>query len=397
MVTPRPRLAVIALRLLDRLLQRLVPVRARRVCYLSVPDYTDNAFYLYRRAVSTRTDLEHVWLVDDPGVRERIHREFDELVTGRDGHGHQVKVVRKLSLSGYLHYLTSRTVFHTHGAYMFSNRAHRRHVVALWHGMPIKAIGRLNRVSTNPKPTFATAAIATSQLYRYIMATSFGLDAHDVEVTGHPRCDAFHHPAARGTELAEIRRRVGVSEGQRLVLWLPTHRAGGRSFVDDLPAWGVEALERACAESSCTLVVKLHPFDALNDSSDGLEGMQHMRLLRSDEWLREGIQLYDLIAASDGLLTDISSVLIDYIITGRPIGIFAFDEERYDREPVLPYELFFTSSRFDVLEAAKDVQRFFAAVRDGQEVHPPPSDVAAALHEHVDGPSAELVLARYGL
>lgn len=387
------------LRVVDRVLQVLLRPRPGRMCYLSIPDHTDNAYYVYRHAVLTRSGLEHVWLVEDRAVAETITREFEALVADRPGHGHRLRIAKRWSPTGYLLYLTSRTVFHTHGAYAFSDVAWRgREIVAVWHGMPLKAIARLNRVTTNLHPTFASSSIASSTFWRYIIAGCFALDAYDVHLTGLPRNDALRFPEARDTDAATVRRRLDVPEGHRLLLWMPTYRTSPtpRSFVDDLPAWVLGALERACADHDVTVVVKLHPFDSLNDAGAPLADHPHLRVMTAPAWQDSGIQLYDLVAASDGLLSDISSIIFDYLATTRPIGLLGFDRDTYDREELVPVELVRESERFRALDDESALVDFVRDVRDGLECPLAPGDVARALYEEPPGRSAELVLRAFG-
>ncbi|MTV24597.1 hypothetical protein FTX61_04070 [Nitriliruptoraceae bacterium ZYF776] len=409
----RDRVALALLRLVDRLLQQLVAVRADRVCWLSIPDATDNARALWRHTLRTRRGIDHVWLVADPHVEAALRTELAELTADRPDHGHRLTVRRKGSVRGYLAHLSSRWVFHTHGAYAFSDAVRgRRQVVALWHGMPIKAIGRLNRTSPNPRPTFATASIATSQLWRYVVASAFGLDAHEVWVTGAPRCDVFDHPEARATDAATVRARLEVGADQPLLVWLPTYRTqvdvgarggptSGRTFVDDLPAGTLAALQAAAEARDAVVVVKLHPMDVLNrgDAAAAVAaagGGDRLRVLRADDWRREGIQLYDLLAASDALLSDVSSVVVDYLATDRPIGIVGFDPTTYDRERLLPVDALLASARFHRLEDAEVVAGFVAAAADRRPVHAAPGDLAAALYDRDPEPAAERVLRAAG-
>ncbi len=406
--------AYVALRVIDRLLQVVVPPRDDRVCFLSIPDHTDNAYYAYRHLVKTRTGLEIVWLVGDLGVADQIHREFSALVATRPDHGHRLRVEPRHSLRGYLVHLRSRWTFHSHGAYAFSRWAFRRDVVNLWHGMPIKAIGRLNTVSASRKQGFGSLHVATSAPYRYVIACAFGVPASRVVVSGLPRCDALRFADARSHTRDEVRDRLEIPHGRRLVLWMPTYRVqedapfvhaasrlerrrgAQRSFLDDLPDWALPALADACAAHDCTLVIKPHPFDVVNHRPVDL-GLDEVRFLTSPDFLATGLQLYDLLAATDGLVSDLSSVIIDYLVTGRPIGLIGFDPDTYDRDLVLPMELFSASRRLHALADPTDVDAFLRDVQEGRSFLDTTDELSALVHEDVDGPSAEHVLAEVGL
>lgn len=395
------KLLIVLLGLLDRVLQIIVAPVPNRVAYITYPDYTDNAWYVYRHALRTRNNLEHTWLVLDMGLRERIEREFQEAVHEAGTHGNVLRVVRRPTLAGYFLFLRSRIVFHTHGAYRFRNWAWRRQIVCLWHGMPIKCIGRLNRITPNPYPTFGTLHIATSHFFRDIIAAAFAVTPGAVKLCSLPRCDALRLSDGPATPRAAVRERLGLTGTQRLVLWLPTYRAETaasagaarpRSFLDDLPPGALEALKQVAEMNAACIITKLHPFDFLNRSSLGWAS-DHVRLLRSPDWNASGIQLYDLIAASDALLSDVSSVLIDYSITSRPIGILGFDPATYTRELTFPIDKLLGTGRFDVLDDLPSISRFFGRLGE------PRSTVNAGsfLYERFELTGSEQILRETGL
>lgn len=72
-------------------------------------------------------------------------------------------------------------------------------------------------------------------------------------------------------------------------------------------------------------IVKPHPMAPPHD---------HVKLTNSSSWsnvdlARAGYRLYDLLAHADVLLTDHSSVWIDFLLTGRPIVFTIADLEEY--------------------------------------------------------------------
>lgn len=392
--------------LLDDLLQRVVPPVEHRVGWLSEPDYTGNAFHAHRHALATRPGLEHVWLVADPAVRARI--DADVARYGGDvAAGSSVRVVARHSLRGYWARLRCRRLFHTHGVYPMRS-AHGRDVVSLWHGMPIKCIGALNTISPDPHPTFGTLHVATSDLFRYVIAAAFPSPVERVLHTSLPRCDVLTHPHPWAPPAAEVRAVLDVPERHRMVAWLPTYRTPGHrrgaapgevgfhTFVDDLPDGTWDWIARHAAANDCTVVVKLHPGDPLNDVDVDLD-TRGVRLVRAGEWLATGIELYDMLAAADALVSDISSVLIDFLVTDRPIGMLGFDESAYERDVVFPVRAVRDSRRVDDLSSEAAVADFFARVGRGERIDPGDDDLSAWLYDVPAGSGCETVLAAVGL
>lgn len=392
--------------LFDALLQWLVPARQQRVCYFSTPDYEDNAYFVYRHLVRTRGGLEHVWLLQDPSVERRIRDDFDRWNLAAPGIRNHLIIARKRSLSGYWLYLRSRRVFYTHALYRGTRWVRGREIICLWHGMPIKCIGALDqRRPPGPLP-FGTRHLASSHFFRYIVACAFRTPPQSVVISGLPRCDALRDDHPPDNTPASIRRRLDLPEASRLVLWMPTFRTGGlrppitdqnyRTFLDDVAVDALQQLDASASAAGCQVIVKPHPGDPLNHVEVDF-AYSSIRLLRSPQWLSMGIPLYELIAAADGLMSDVSSVLIDFLPSGRPIGLFAFDPDHYHRDLTFPLELLLKCRTVHNLTGTSSIENFFQLVQQGPARPLTESDLATAFHETFSTSGCEQIATEVGL
>ena len=376
-----------------------MPVKANRVFYASMPDYADSAHAVYRHLLETRRDLEHVWLVRDRALTERIRAEF----AGHEAQGHRV-VVKTWSPRSYLSFLRARWIFHTHGVFGFSEPSRGRTAVCLWHGMPVKAIRRLHDGDFEMFPVFGTVHVATSSFFRYIIAGVFGVHPSSVLVSGLPRVDVLKGHAPPRHDRAAIARRLGLDPDRPWVLWMPTHRSepnpsrpdASRSFLEAVEPSLLEAMDAAAAETGAQIVVKLHPFDLLNDGH--VDVIQpSIRLLTAPDWESTGIQLYDLVAASDALITDISSVFIDYLHTGNPIGIMGYDGARYTRDTLFDHGLLLRCGVARALTTPDEVRAFMAGVAAGSGEPSGTTDLSVVFNEDHDIASAAFIAEAVGL
>jgi CDP-glycerol glycerophosphotransferase (TagB/SpsB family) len=210
--------------------------------------------------------------------------------------------------------------------------------VLLWHGEVVKPVGLLD----GDEPVPADVAPVCSQLGRAFRAAEFGLHPSRVPVVGAPRNDRL-----LTADRADVRQRLGWASAERVWIWLPTYRQSVRGEIRQDAQVGasglpfddasLRALDRLLGERGATLVVKAHP---LAEQRVGV-GYANLRILGQSELDERGVSLYEALAAVDGLVTDVSSVWIDYLLTGRPL-IFAFpDLDEYRRRRGLnlePYE-----------------------------------------------------------
>lgn len=383
----------------DAVAQRLVKPDPRRICYASEPDYADNARAMYRHLLETRHGLEHVWLLRDMSLAEQLRADFDRAASA----GHVLRV-EPWGMRSYLTFLRASRVFHTHGLFGFARPRAGRRTISLWHGMPVKAIRRLHAGNSVLLPIGGSHHVASSSFFRYVVASAFGADPATVLVSGLPRNDVLKGFLPPEHDREEIAARLGLRAHRPWLLWMPTHRsepdfrgtAPARNFLEATNPALVDALVSACRDADVELVVKLHVLDTLNDSEVALPGPA-ATVVHSAHWQALGIALYDLVAASDGLVTDISSIFIDYLHTRRPIGVLGFDPGMYTRDTVFSPEVLLRCDAASDLASEEDVARFVRSV-EAREVCPVDTDdTAKLLNEDGELCSAEVIACAVGL
>ncbi len=155
----------------------------------------------------------------------------------------------------------------------------------------------------------------------------------DMLVTGYPRCDALVNDDAsvvRRTVLG----RLGVDEGQTVVLYAPTYRdkLNTRTFA----ARRFDALELGLLARLLgpghTLLVRGH-----NNNQRELDRVTGMAQVVD---VTDYPDINELTLAADVAVLDYSSLRFDWAITGKPMVFFVPDLEDYFslRRPLFPYE-----------------------------------------------------------
>ena len=155
------------------------------------------------------------------------------------------------------------------------------------------------------------------------MAYSFGLKTEKVLPIGLPRNDVllFKPSDTLRDELSP--------KGGQIVMWLPTHR---RSSTDaslsdgldtgnifNLPDFDIQKINDALAQAGATAVLKPHPMSAKCSQDFDLKNYPNIKII-DQKWLTDrNTTLGEMLALSDCLITDASSVIIDYLLLDRPI------------------------------------------------------------------------------
>lgn len=350
--------------LLLQVVDAVVPP-GRRVLLGSTPDLDDNLVALLRDRPG---GLPVTAVVQDvPAARTRAAR----LRLG------DVRLVDKRSLRGMWEYARARVEVSTHGLYACRRRRRGRTTLGLWHGELGKTIGPF---AGEGRRHFDWVPVS-STLSRAVRSAEFVLPPERVVVAGLPRQVLLRRPTA------------ALPPG-RHVVWVPTYRtsvAGARRADGDAQAardalpLDDPALGRLLAEHDATLWYRPHP-SAQQDVED--LGPRARRATDADlEQL--GLTFYELLAGADCLVTDYSSVWVDFLLADRPMVSFCpdLDAFRATRGMALePHEQWFPGPV--VTTAAEALTAVDRALREPDADLERRRDRRALLHTATDDPVA---------
>ncbi|MCS4594594.1 bifunctional glycosyltransferase family 2 protein/CDP-glycerol:glycerophosphate glycerophosphotransferase [Brevibacterium sediminis] len=226
----------------------------------------------------------------------------------------------------------------------FFNKLPEQFYIQTWHGTPLKKIGRhvpAKSLSLSYRQLMAREAdsywdllLAQSAWAGETLKDAFEYDG-SVLAAGYPRNDILAQRDELETLRDETRRHLGINPGQRAVLYAPTWRdnlkepSGHYSSVDFLD---VSSAAKKLGRSS-SILYRGHS-NALNAApkkyADAILDVSRHPNINA------------LIAASDVLITDYSSIMFDYVVTGKPIIFLCPDLSTY-RDSVRGFYFDFSS------------------------------------------------------
>lgn len=311
--------------------------KKKRIIFISYPDASDNSWYLYKYCLKRLSKFELVWLLDSKSndIINKINFEF-----ARNNNNNTLLILKRWSIKGFFAFCRSKYVFHTHGTYFFIKPAFfAPKIVNLWHGMPIKAIGHLDK-KQDKHFCYSDYVICTSKYYQSIMAQVFDISLNNVLITGLPRNDIFHE----GLDIENktiILKKLNISADEKYLVWLPTYRVSNKgdirkdstseSFLASFRVGFLEELNEICVANELTIIIKLHPMDALNVEILNLFSSK-IKIYNATEWDKLQLSLYDVIAGCNGLISDYSSVIVDCLNTNIPVGVVSDNFNTYNRK-----------------------------------------------------------------
>ena len=208
-----------------------------------------------------------------------------------------------------------------------------------WHGFALKKVERDAEAGLEPE-YLAACKTDSAQCDAYITGSGFMEKLYrssywfqgPVLRTGTPRNDILYRD--RGELHAKVCKALGLPEDRKLALYAPTFRGDHSTDAYRLDA---EMVRRKAAENfkgEWTVLIRLHSNVA--EQSAGLFPYDGKTVVDATAYP----DMQELLCAADLLITDYSSSMFDYALTGKPIVRFATDIEAYrkDRDFYFPLE-----------------------------------------------------------
>ncbi|WP_051172656.1 CDP-glycerol glycerophosphotransferase family protein [Microbacterium indicum] len=197
----------------------------------------------------------------------------------------------------------------------FVRRSGQR-VLQTWHGTPLKRLA-LHRRGFDPRRWGAIVKesrrwdvlLAQNPYAARTLSRAYAFLGRPVWIEGYPRNDVLASGRDDGT-----RARLGIDTGERVLLYAPTWRDDRSEIVDFVdPA-------RLAAETGSVVLVRGHS-RTLQPGRDA-DGPRVIDVTGFADTSR-------LLAAADALITDYSSVMFDFSVTGKPMYFLVPDLEHY--------------------------------------------------------------------
>ena len=309
----------------ERLFRRL-PIDPDKMFFVSIPSYSDNAkvLYQYLRRKAPKPGRTYVWYVEPDAPLPR-GIPADTKFLRRTTKDMPLSVLREL--------LTSRYVFFTHGGPIKGiPKRDGQTIVNLWHGCGYKDTSD-TRAYTEENPF--DLALVPGPVFVETKTAYWGCSPEAILPLGYPRYDLL----LRGGKRAEAYAKELRGGAGKLIFWMPTFRntANGKYAEGrigrpyDLPLLASEEellkLDQVLGEKDLRLIIKRHPMQ-LKYSSEG-KALKNIRFLGNEDLEEAGIALYALLHEADALVSDYSSVSVDFMLLDRPMAFALEDFEAY--------------------------------------------------------------------
>jgi CDP-glycerol glycerophosphotransferase (TagB/SpsB family) len=221
-----------------------------------------------------------------------------------------------------------------------------------------------------------TAATVPAEGCRADYAEAFGIDPSKVLPLGVPRTDVFFDSKAVASKRVAIRQSFGVEDDIKLVLFAPTFRGTGptTAYGVDVDAWAKIAADLG---AGYRVAVRQHPFVRR------LTGELPGELIDASHG-----DMNELLMATDVLVTDYSSSILEFALLRRPYVLYVPDLDTYEatRSFYRPFDFYAAGA------IVTDHTDLVGAIREGRLDHDKLDMLVEEFCSSLDGKSSERIV-----
>lgn len=307
------------------IVRTICPIRNNVIVLNSLPDYSDNARaiseYLVNNGYASKYKI--YWAVTNPeACRIKYGEEHLKFLPLSNTDFSFLKALRIFMTAGY--------VMGTHANFIPLKYFRKNQVIIrLWHGCSYKDKTKTDGIH----PVIFKYACVSGPLFVEPKAYFWNCDCDKILPTGFARYDWLIHQKKEADDMYNY-----YAKGkEKIIIWMPTFRKdkkgrygsyeGESSFplLQNMRDWS--NLDKACEQFNIRILVKMHMYQEKYDID--FSSFHHISFITNDDFDKFNISMYEFIAKTDALISDYSSIAIDYLLLDKPIGFVLDDFDKY--------------------------------------------------------------------
>ena len=280
--------------------------------------YNYNSRYLFEYVKENLPEITPLFVINDSELRNSLSSKY----------GKQYFIETE-SIQGIRQALSAGVWFTSAGLPAYGIGLHKKRlIINLWHGVPLKKIALLDPNLKKAariyfKKIFSenyTCILTTSHELIPLMARSFAVSEDKIKVWGQPRNDGLFQKNYCREILGHLF--PDLPEYTKTVLYAPTFRDYGQVQLFPFKDFDQEQLEAFLEEKNMLLFIRTHV--AEQGSAAPYLG-KRIRFLGNEQ----AEDVTGILNIFDCLITDYSSIYIDYLLTDKPMIFLPYDRQQY--------------------------------------------------------------------
>lgn len=282
-------------------------------CAMHCETFDSNSKFLFLHFLKNEPSYTVKFVVNDDEKRNDLIKKYgDYFIDTRTKEGKKIAIKAKTWVVSWLDLPIGG---------LFLN--FRRLVVHLGHGTPLKGLGMtekdgklIKKLYYKLNNTNITCSLGSSEFVAKIISRCMGFSTKRVLVAGQPRTDALFFSPLRLSQ---------ISNETFNVLYAPTWRQFSEVKLFPFSDFDLNKLDQFLKSNNIKIFIRFHPAYEESIPKDILE-LDNVELFSAKEFT----EVMDYINCFDALITDYSSIYLDYMLLERPIIFLPYDLTEYE-------------------------------------------------------------------
>lgn len=384
----------LSIKFLIKILDRIIPKKENKVIFLSYPDFTDNSKEYYDYLLKEHgEEFELSWLYGNQFVSN------NNIVDKKFFSG---------SIRGIWEVIRSKYIVFSHSNIIMDLFYMPKHIpLALWHGMPLKTLGYIEKDITDLLFKIYSEAgkhsyfFVSSDIFKLSMLPCFLMNPNKIYITGQPRTDCIF--TLRNND--KISKYIDYDKFDKVVIYAPTYKEALRCNKRDIDRkfdnifycddYSESKFFNFIEEKNILFLIKPHPFDEVfYKKFVEKNNFRHpnMKIVYDEDMKNNGFYFYDFFKFADLMITDFSSIGIDYLITKKPIIFLNATSKEYSKN-----RGFILEDNYEILMPGAKADNFEKLIQEIENSLTVDSwkekrlEMLPLLYKHLDGKSSERI------
>ncbi len=277
------------------------------------------------------------------------------------------------SFKGVYVLLKSRILVFTHGSsdfYPYFPDVHPKRIfINLFHAIAIKKTGLKSSLTAANEIKKWNYFIVSSDFEKGFIKKQYGFNDNQILICGQPRNDIIIKNNLKPS-----------SHEKKLILYAPTFREQSLTKLFPFKDVNLEALDRFLGENSIEIMIRLHINEEKKYKNNYIfQQLKHIYFLGSNKIP----SINDYLHNVDMIVSDYSSITLDYLLLNRPICYLPYDYDQYNTNrgfsfdyfkylagPIIKnqndFQSFLLTKEDDYIEKRIELKNLFHKYQDGQ-------------------------------
>lgn len=289
------------------------------IVFESNPAFADNTYPVFQQLRKDFPDFKLIWCVNQNWGN--IPLGIDDIIYEKEK-----RVFERIKR---IYYLNSCKILISCN-HALKKRNNRQISIYLGHGSKTKKTRNIYEVGEG-----IDFINVQSHFFDEVIQYEYNCKKEQLVYLGYPRCDYFYKNCDKN--IAEL---LFYCENAKYIIWLPTFRKqfSGRNDVEEsnyhcigMPLiysrYSLEMFNLFLEKVGIHIIYKPHPTQDVSELEK--VKLSNITIILDSDLQNIGLHLYEVIAQSDALITDYSSVFFDYLLLDRPIATTTDDIETW--------------------------------------------------------------------